>query len=228
MPKNVKITTFPRPLDLLAPHSCMGCGHIGNIICDRCKKNLISQHTNLCPNCKAKLTSHHCPNCPDLPPTFILGERSDLLDSIIHGYKYQSTRALAKPLAEILNSLLPDFTNPTVIIPLPTISQHIRTRGFDHTYLIAKQLAKLRHYQTDRLLTRATNTIQVGANRSARIEQASTAYQLKTSAQLNPNSNYLLLDDVWTTGASMRAASSLLRSAGAKNLTLIILALSRV
>lgn len=228
MPKNVKITTFPGPLDLLAPHSCMGCGHIGNPLCDRCKKYIISCHTNLCPNCKTKLTSNHCPNCPDLPPTFIVGERSDLLDAIIHHYKYNSARTFAKPLAEILDSLLPNFTNPTVIVPLPTISQHIRTRGFDHTRLIAKHLAKLHHCQTKSLLTRATNTIQVGTDRSTRIKQASTAYQLKTPTPLDPNATYLLLDDVWTTGASMRTAIHLLRSAGANKLAIAILALSRI
>ena len=42
-----------------------------------------------------------------------------------------------------MNNILPEIKNAT-IIPLPTISKHIRSRGLDHTFLIAKELKKLR------------------------------------------------------------------------------------
>ena len=65
------------------------------------------------------------------------------------------------------------------------------------------------------LLRRANDTVQVGTNATKRVTQASKAYEL-SYATINPNSYYILLDDVWTTGASMQAAASVLKQAGAK------------
>ena len=152
MPNIVKNTTFPGPLDLLAPHSCRGCGHIGTILCNRCKNNIILEHYDHPPNFKPPKS---------FPPTFIISDRTGLIGSLIHDFKYNSIRALAKPFAEILHNILPTLSTPTAIVPLPTISRHIRSRGLDHTHAVAKQLAKLRHYSIQKLLIRDQSTIQV-------------------------------------------------------------------
>lgn len=227
MRKIVKNTTLPHPLDLFAPHSCKGCGRIGNVLCDRCKKNITSNPINFCPQCKNPTQNGKCNNCPKLPPIFITGERQGLLDILIHDFKYQSVRALAQPLAELLDATLPaNLGNQITIVPLPTISKHIRTRGLDHTYLIAKHLAHLRHYQVQKLLYRTNNTIQVGADRAARLKQAAQAYGITPHVNINPKATYLLLDDVWTTGASILSAAQKLQQVGIKNLSISILALS--
>ena len=227
MPIIVKNTTFVGLLDLLAPHSCRGCGRLGDVLCYRCKNYIVSHQLHLCPNCKHPLKTTKCLHCPDLPPTYIVGERQDLIGTLIHDFKYQSVHALARPLAEILDSILPSFSGKVFIVPLPTVSRHVRTRGLDHTYLVAKRLARLRGYEVKRLLIRASDTVQVGTDRSTRLRQATTAYQL-TNLPIDPEATYLILDDVWTTGASMRAATKKLRQAGASQITLAILALSRL
>lgn len=230
MPKIVKNTTFPDLLDLLAPHSCRGCGSMGNILCNRCKKYILENNHNLCPICKTPTKNGICKNHQKtLPPTFIVGERSELLGTLIHDFKYQSVRALAKPLAELLFQILPTPAQNTIIVPLPTISKHIRTRGLDHTYLIAKQLAKLHpYYHTQKLLIRAKDTVQVGSDLKTRQIQATTAYTLNPKYQIDPSTTYILLDDVWTTGASLLSATKMLRQAGANQLQLAILSLSRI
>ena len=213
----VKNTTFPSLLDLIVPHSCRGCGHTGTILCNRCKNNIILDHYDHLP--KLKLPK-------SFPPTFIIDDRNGLIWSLIHSFKYHSIRALAKPLAEILHETLPTIKNPAIIVPLPTINPHIRTRGFDHTYLIAKQLAHLRHYKVEKLLIRSQNTVQVGADRQTRLAQAHTAYTINPKSKINPNATYILFDDVWTTGASMKAAVKKLRQAGAKKIIVALLAIS--
>ena len=229
MPNIVKNTTIISLLDLLAPHSCRGCGLIGNPLCDRCKNYILKSQQNICPNCKAHKLTASCPNCPDLPPTFIGGERSGLLGNIVHTYKYDSVRALAKPLAEIMQHALPASipAKTSCIVPLPTITKHIRTRGFDHTLLLAKQLSKLTGIPVSQIIQRAKNTIQVGANHKTRQIQAAKAYNL-TATQLDLNTTYILFDDVWTTGASMLACTKMLQQAGAKQIIIAILSLSRI
>lgn len=230
MPNTVKNTTFPGLFDLLAPHSCRGCGHIGSVLCDRCKNYIKDSHQAICPHCKNTTKSGKCPNCPDLPPTYTIGERSGLLGDIIHDYKYHSIRALAHPLASLMHDFLPPQNTPSIIVPLPTIDRHIRSRGFDHTKLIARHLSKLEgpHCTTEELLVRTKNTTQVGTDRSTRITQASSAYALARHAPIDPSLTFILLDDVWTTGASMRACIKILQQAGVSKIILALLSLSRL
>lgn len=225
---HVKNTTLVSPLDLIAPHSCRGCGTIGSILCNRCKNNIIANHHNYCPICKALNKSGRCKTCKDLPKAFVVDFRTTLIGELIHDYKYNSMRSLAKPLTEILDATLPQISGEVIIVPLPTISRHIRERGFDHIALIAKHLAKLRNYESLPILIRANSSVQVGSNKSARITQANSAYSLNPKYIINNNATYILLDDIWTTGASMKAAIKKLREAGAKKIVTSVLGLSQI
>ena len=224
----VKNTTFPSLIDLLAPHSCRGCGRLGEPLCNCCKKYILSHNSSLCPICKAPTTHGHCQKHPDFPPFYNIGERNELLDTLIHAYKYDSVRALAPILAELLNAHLPKLPKSSVIVPLPTASNHIRSRGFDHTYKIAKHLAKLQHCQIQPLLIRTKNTVQVGADRKTRLAQAEQAFTIDSRNPINPATTYILFDDVWTTGASINAAIKKLRQAGARKIIVTLLAVSRL
>ena len=217
----VKNTTIPNLFDLIAPHSCKNCGRIGSILCEKCKKYIIK-------NSHSPAPSDPKSPFPRLPHVkfYVLGERTGLLDDLIHIYKYDSVRTLSHTFAELLDATLPQFPQNTVIVPIPTASNHVRTRGFDHTLLLAKRLAKLRSYQVKKLLVRAQNTVQVGADKATRLRQADQAFAPAPHATANPATTYLLLDDVWTTGASVTAAIKKLRSLGAQNIIVALLAVS--
>lgn len=216
------------PLDLIAPHSCRGCGQLGSVLCNRCKKYIACCNFNNCPKCKKSLdASHTCKNCPNLPPTYILGTREGLLAKLIHDYKYHSIRAIGAKLAECLHESISDtFPQDSILVPLPTATNHIRSRGFDHTLLIAKHFAKLRKIKVKKLLLRNKNTVQVGSDKKSRLSQAASAYIIKNKTKIDPSSTYILFDDVWTTGASMIAAIQKLRSAGAKKIIILLLSIS--
>ena len=227
MPFIVKNTTLPGLLDLTSPHSCRGCGHIGSPFCECCKNHIIMNHKNVCPNCKNKKTHSLCKNCKNLPPIYIVSSRNTILGELIHDYKYHSVRALARPLAELMDSALPkDLPKNSIIIPLPTATHHIRTRGLDHTMKIAKNLGQIRHLPVKQLILRNKNTVQVGTDKKTRLAQASSAYILNPKIKINQNTTYILLDDVWTTGASLMAGEKLLKTAGTKNIRIAVLAYS--
>ena len=226
----VNNTTFPSVLDLLAPHSCRGCGTIGSPLCHRCKNNIIFGCTNLCPNCKSINPAGNCQKCKSLPPTFVIGNRTDLIGKLIYDLKYNSVRSLAIPIAEILDQTLPTIDGLVVIVPLPTLHRHIRQRGLDHTRLIAKNLVKIRghKYSLSHILQRANATVQVGSDRKTRLIQASSAYSIGLNSTINPNATYIIFDDIWTTGASIKSAVRLLKSAGAKKIIISLLAVSHI
>ena len=225
----VKNTTLINPIDIIAPHICRGCGSIGNPLCDCCKNNIIMAHQNICPNCKSNNPTGSCSKCTALSPIYTIADRSTLTGLLVHDLKYLSSKAIAKSLAELANAIIPVILGNVVIVPLPTITKHIRERGFDHTLEIAKQLSKLRlHWTYEPVLKRANNTIQVGANESVRISQAKKAYQINPRCLINQSTTYLLIDDVWTTGASMKAAHKIITKAGATKTIILVLATSRI
>lgn len=125
-------------------------------------------------------------------------------------------RAAAAVLAEMMNSVVSgDWT----LVPLPTIPRHIRERGFDHIGLVARKM----RLPVANVLVRNKNTVQVGASREERVAQAKEAYR---ALVVDPDKNYLLLDDVWTTGSSMMAAMQKLREAGAEKIGIAVIARS--
>lgn len=143
-------------------------------------------------------------------------------------YKYKSIRKTAEVLAELMDAAIPrDFalnTAEVVVVPLPTISKHIRQRGFDHTFLLAKELAKRRKWKVERVISRKNKTVQVGKDEKTRKAQAKGAYEI--SARLDCKKKYLLIDDVWTTGASMEAAINAVKKAGAVDVASAVILMS--
>ena len=220
----VKNTTIKNPLDLICPHTCIGCGAVGEVLCECCKNNILAEHLNYCPVCKRLTPDGDCKHCA-LPPCFMVGWRDELVFELVEEFKYHSVRALGDVLAELLDNVLPEIDGKVAIVPLPTIKKHVRERGFDHMQKIAEKLAKRRGWKVEKLFRRAKNTVQVGANRDVRLVQAAKAYELV--GQVQPDVTYLILDDVWTTGASMKAVTKKLQRAGALKVLLAILAVNR-
>ena len=192
--------------DLLCPHICRGCGRLGSVICECCKKNIS----------KTKI---------DFKEGIACAWRDSLLGEMVEEYKYNSVRALGAELAEILDAKIPCLNGEVVVVPLPTIDRHIRERGLDHTFEIGKRLAKRRGWRCEKVLARKNKTVQVGASAKERMEQAKEAYVL--DAEIENGVTYLLLDDVWTTGASMKAAEKLLLDAEASKVVKAVLVVSR-
>ena len=224
----VKNTTFTSISDLLAPHTCRGCGRIGEVFCNRCKKDIILNHQNYCPNCKTISTNGKCQKCKHLPPVFVVADRDSIVGSLIKDYKYHSVRALAKPLAELLNNILPEIHKKVIVVPLPTTDKHVRSRGLDHTYLLAKNLTKFhQNWSVQKVFQRASNSVQVGSDQKTRILQAKTAYSLNPHFK-STDATYLLVDDVWTTGASMCSCIKKLQQAGVNDIIVALLAVSKL
>ena len=205
---DVKITTFSSILDLIAPFPCMGCGRLGSPLCECCKKHNIQAIKKICPRCRNTLNKCSCKN-----KVYAVGYRDGVLKRLTEDYKYKSIRKIAEILAEFLDTAIPCDLQNVIVVPLPTISKHIRERGFDHTLLLAKKLAKRRKWKIERIFRRKNKTVQVGASGDLRKKQAKEAYEVVR--EIDRKKIYLLLDDVWTTGASMEAAIDLVKKAGA-------------
>lgn len=226
----VNNTTFPGLLDLVFPHHCRGCDALGSPLCHRCRNNIILESANFCPNCKVSNPTGKCPKCKGLPYTFVVGNRTDLIGRLAYDLKFNSVRALAGQIAGILDSCVPSIDGAVVVVPLPTVRSHIRQRGLDHTDIVARKFVKIRgdKYSVARLLQRTSSTVQVGADRKTRLAQANSAYAIDRDIGIDTETTYVILDDIWTTGASIKAAIRILKAAGVRKIMVVVLAVSRI
>lgn len=132
---------------------------------------------------------------------------------LINRFKFEYARAAYVPLGDVMLAALPQLPERTIVVPVPTVRSHIRQRGYDHTLLLARYIAEKQHLVLERPLLRRMATVQRGATRKARIAQAKEAFEVRTS--LEKEVPYLLVDDVVTTGSTLRYAAEAMRSAGA-------------
>jgi ComF family protein len=145
-----------------------------------------------------------------------------IYEQLIKSLKFEVKRQSAQPIARLMVELLPAIAD-VVLCPLPTAPARIRSRGFDHTKLIAKYLAEYSNLEQKIYLGRKSNVRQLGSTRSKRLEQMENEFFVKSGAELTGKS-ILLVDDVVTTGASLSAAAKVLKKAGAKRVTAIVFA----
>jgi len=203
-------------LSYIAPHYCSACGERGTLLCDNCKYDIISEPYEACVSCHKSLAPLKgiCVTCTvPYGRAWCVADRRDHLQQLINDYKFSNARSAYKPLTALLHDRLPELPADTVIIPIPTVGSHIRQRGYDHMLLIARRLGKLRGLPVSTALRRATSTKQRDASRSQRIAQAKAAFSV--AAPLSKDKTYLLIDDVVTTGATMKHAAQKLLDAGA-------------
>lgn len=211
-------------MSFIAPHYCSGCGLVGSSLCDNCKYDIIDELKSTCLLCKRPCgSSGVCKQCSDVfERAWCVGNRDGVLQRLVGLYKFERMRSAYRVLGDLILDRLPDLPFNTVLVPVPTVSGHIRERGYDHMRLIAKYIARRRKLSVSYVLYRKTQTKQRQASAKQREAQARRAFGVKGS--LDSNQTYLLLDDVVTTGSTIKYAAKALRAAGAKHIWVAVIA----
>ncbi|MGH7439315.1 MAG: ComF family protein [Polyangiaceae bacterium] len=144
--------------------------------------------------------------------------------------KYGARPDLARPFGDLLCRAAdgrPDlFASPhTVVVPVPLHAMRLAERGFNQSALIARRLARhVRAPLSALAVARVRNTPrQVGLDRAARLDNLRGAFLVAKPAAVRGR-NVILVDDVCTTGATLRAVSAALREAGASSVAGVVVA----
>ncbi|MEE8204910.1 MAG: ComF family protein [Dehalococcoidales bacterium] len=209
-------------LDLLFPKWCLGCGREGAYICHSCRRRLPEITPALCPVCgKSQIHGQLCPSCVSQRPE-IDGIRSPfrfegLIRRAVHELKYRNLRALAQPLAGLLNEYLVKNRLPgEVLVPVPLHPKRLRQRGYNQSQLLAKELGRLARLAvvSNYLLRQRPSPPQTGTT-SAAERQANVAGAFSCRDERLKGKQVLLIDDVATSGATLSACAAALKAAGA-------------
>lgn len=210
------------------------------LLCHSCYNSLSFANHPRCPRCGNRSFTLRPPCHRD--ERFVLiapaQYKSEAIRSLIYALKYQRVRSAAKPLATILvHSLeesfraLRDDISRFVLIPTPLHNSRMRARGFNHASLLAQELTiQLRERGIilpilEGTLIRTKHTLPQSdlANDQERIENVLDAFKTKTPDAFR-GLHCIVLDDVFTSGATAREIARTLSSAGAK--TIVVLSVS--
>lgn len=215
-------TTIPKMFaNLVAPDACCHCSEIGAIICDRCIFNILEDVPKSCIICGIYSKNGACSDCLEFDKVFWLGYREDILKSLISATKNDCSRSGAMFQAVLLSKIMPRFLNAkVVVVPSPTAVKHQRIRGFAHSEKTAKYLSKLVNVKYQNMIRRKHQLSQTGKNRETRIKQAETAYTVEQKCYTDWI--YILVDDVFTTGATSQNIAKQLKLAGATQVWLAV------
>lgn len=240
----VTSTLYDAALALVYPQACAVCGgsvesrHDG-VACAACwnATHLLGEADTLCWKCgaftksavnKAKRESVRCGECDDDAYTtaracgFYEGAlRASILN--LKGEPLVASR-LARLMSEILQR--EPIDSVSLIIPVPLHPERERERGFNQALLLARELARLSRLPLDEhsVVRRVhTERHRAGMDARARRESVANAFAVRHPDSM-AGQRVLLVDDVFTTGATVSACAAALKDAGAAKVLVLTLA----
>jgi ComF family protein len=196
-----------RALNLFLKPNCPLCDRAATqILCKYCQRQI--------EDCKLAQPDRYWQG--DLP-LFAWGKYEGSVKRSIGKLKYDGHRSIADLYGELLadswqKSLPSGISTKLIAVPIPLHAEKLTSRGFNQAELIARKFCQVTGAKLDLSLQRTRSTVaQFGLSKSARQENVADAFALVKSS-LQPGATVLLIDDIYTTGATVRAAASVLRS----------------
>jgi len=172
-----------------------------------------------------------CPHCKELRPKFNSGRTAYHLHgpmrALIHTLKYRAGSFALRDLVEVarMSPGMDEFLAGAVLVPVPLHPLRKWKRTFNQCELIAGELAqRVPNCRMQVLLQRKRWTgSQTRLSRQQRRRNMRDAFALKRGARVDPSLRYVVVDDVFTTGATLNACCATLRNCGVANLDILAL-----
>ncbi len=203
-------------IGVIAPSCCIECGYEGSALCDNCL-SLVEPVVLSCYKCGAVSQTGICKKCKKqtrldgvYPASSYYGATARLTREL----KYGQNRSASVPMSKLIYQRTPKVDD-CFITNVPTASNRVRARSFDHTQLIAKHFAGLSGLTYWQLLARIGSTRQVGAPKSIRSSQLIGMFWV-TKPNVVAGKKIIIVDDVISTGATIDEVARVLKKAGAK------------
>jgi ComF family protein len=214
--------------------SCVLCGTPGGETCDECNASVEAREAGRlrCRTCADSFentgTRTACNRCLQDPPAFsrtiCAGDYAPPLDAVERGLKFQARTHAARALATWLANATRRAGReqlPDLLIPVPLASERLAQRGFNQAALIARCLAdeldiNVRMNALRRVRETPALSLMHAEERTHAIRGAFACVEDLSGRAIG------LVDDVMTTGATLRAAAKALRSAGARDVIVLV------
>lgn len=208
---------------------CIICDTPGQVLCDSCRICLpFIDRWLACPRCGSPHGRAQCVDCN----TFSLAEigrngtpfeqcvsvieHRGVARAIVTGFKDAGERRLAGDIARMLADAIPRswLASDALLTYVPADRLARRRRGFDHMALVAEGLARMLEIPCGHLLQKTPVADQRGLSRRERFANMGGAIRASAQAYAVTGTHVILVDDVYTTGATLFAACDALHATG--------------
>lgn len=216
-------------LDFIFPKRCVNCKKAGDYVCQNCFIYISFDAKSLClvcnrpsfnglihPICRKKYTIDGC---------FSAISYNKIAKKLIFNFKY-------KPYMTDLKTFLCDLFYESIIqnenfmsqiskedwifVPIPLFSSKLRKRGYNQSEILAKTLSQKFNFPVFNILKRTRDTkTQYKLKKEDREENLKNAFKLVVSSQKSVARNIFLVDDIVTTGSTLKEAANVLKRNGA-------------
>ncbi|QPJ66600.1 MAG: ComF family protein [Candidatus Nitrohelix vancouverensis] len=242
--KSVAQSVREKLTQLVFPQSCIYCEGDrrggGSFLCLACEEDILCIDGPVCGVCGAPAEMSYdyprenfeCGACRRRPCHFdrarSWGRYDAVLKKLMHFYKYRPQRGAVSELESLMRRSMP-YDGATLenfhIVSVPLHKNKLKERQFDQAFLIARALA---HYYglplANEWVVKIRDTAsQAKKNRTERMKNVRGAFQALDGDAIKGR-NILLVDDVYTTGATVNEVAKTLKSAGCASVYVFTLA----
>lgn len=213
------------------PERCPGCDRVHKVgehgFCKKCKLCIQIPQGNICPYCGKPLPEEMicCSDCQGREEDSVMGQAAMLYSGMMQDsmarFKAGHRAEYAQTYAEFLWKTQRDFLeqiSDAVLIPVPMHNNKVRKRGYNQAELIATALAKYCSYpvETKLLLKIKETKAQKSLTKQERMANLEDAFWCDHEVAMLylPDKCAIIIDDIYTTGATVQACAKVLRKAG--------------
>jgi ComF family protein len=187
-----------------------------------------------CRDCNQKLLGCRRPvteiKVSDLPPLYCWGSYEGALKQSLAKLKYDHQRRIAQPLGHWLAELWqPPIMRSRVVIPIPLHRDREQQRGYNQADLIAQSFCQSTglSLRSQGLIRPHATTAQYGLSRLDRYQNLQSAFSIGPDLHnFSSKLSVILIDDIFTTGATLKAAVNTLQNSGIQVAALFAIAVS--
>lgn len=195
-------TVFPRVLDAVFPAQCFGCRAYGRFLCDSCLAG------------SARSGDAHPRLFRDVRSVFRYD--AGLIRNTVLALKFNGISAATREMAAQMSVVLAEWSPEIdVVVPVPLGWARRRTRGYNQSELLAREVARTARLPIEPRALRRRRATRAQARQpdaAARLRNVRDAFE---PGSRRVSGNVLLVDDVTTTGATLDACARTLLTAGA-------------
>ena len=214
-------------------------------LCPSCTSGFFPVESPKCSRCGMVFKSrqgedHLCGECLDSPKRFQIARSAGIykytLMAVIHCFKYKGKTQLARPLGTLLFTAfinLWDKMSIDLIVPVPLHVKKLRMRGFNPSFLLVKEWVGIAKFlnvglpdipiDINVLERRRWTEPQTGLGRKERLANIKNAFNISNDSKIT-GKRILLVDDVYTTGATVNECAKVLLKGGAGHVDVLTLA----
>ena len=230
---------MPNALEqLLLPAECLLCRSLlsfpdaDRTVCSVCRHRWRAVRPPWCERCgQPEPLFGGCRLCADWPAALQRVRSAVWLEGgareAVHALKYAGLARVADDLAAAMSSMVLPGGEGAMLVPVPLGPRRLRQRGYNQSARLAQALGRRWHRPVAELLVRVRDTAtQTALTPAARRANVAGAFEVRNekcgmrsppmqnSALRNPHSALVLVDDVFTTGATLAEAARVLECAG--------------